>query len=366
MNELYQIISINPGSTSTKIAVFLNETKQFSINITHPISELSKYNEIVDQLSYRKNTILHALEEKHVDLNQTAAFSGRCTGLLPMPGGVYEVNKLMYQHGSIGIGSKHPGNLGPMIAFDFGKQFGARSFVVNPSSVDEFCPQARLTGFHEILRTSRGHPLNQKEVAIRFAEKLGKRYDEINTVVVHMGGGISVTAHQKGKMIDTADSTRGEGRMAPTRTGALPAASLVELCFSGRYSKKELLDIIMKKGGWTDLLGTADALEVEQRIKNGDEYAKLIYDTTAYQIAKDIGAYSAVLCGNVDGILLTGGLAYSNYLVKKISDMTSFIAPVHAYPGEYEMEGLAAGALRVLRGEETPKYYTGEPVFKGF
>lgn len=366
MNNTWQIVAINPGSTSTKAAVFLNETKQFSINIAHPVSELSKYKEIVDQLSYRKETILRALEENHVNLYNTAAFSGRCTGLLPMPGGVYEVNELMYRHGSMGIGSKHPGNLGPMIAFDFGKQFGGRSFVVNPSSVDEFCPQARLTGFHEILRTSRGHPLNQKEVAGRFAAELGKQYDEINAVVVHMGGGISVTAHRRGKMIDTADSTRGEGRMAPTRTGALPAASLVELCFSGRYSQKELLDFIMKKGGWTDLLGTADALEVEQRIKDGDDYAKLVYETTAYQIAKDIGAYAAVLSGDVDGILLTGGLAYSDYLVQKISRMTSFIAPVHTYPGEYEMEGLAAGALRVLSGMEKPKYYTGEPVFRGF
>ncbi len=366
MNKVYQIIAINPGSTSTKVAVFDNDVKRFSVNVPHPTEELRRFPEIVDQLDYRKETILRSLSEQEIDLTKTDAFSGRCTGLLPMPGGVYEVNDLMYQHGSIGPGSKHPGNLGPMIARDFARQFGGRSFVVNPSSVDEFRIEARLTGLHDILRTSRGHPLNQKEVSIRYARQLGKRYEDINVVVVHMGGGISVTAHQHGRMVDTADSTRGEGRMAPTRTGALPAAELVELCFSGKYTKKELLDKIMKTGGWTDLLGTADALEVERRIQAGDTFAKLVYDTTAYQISKDIGAYAAVLSGKVDGILLTGGLAYSKYLVGLITEMTSFIAPVCVFPGEFEMEGLAAGALRVLRGEEAPQYYTGEPVFRGF
>lgn len=366
MNEDYQIIAVNPGSTSTKVAVFDNNVKRLSVNVAHSSDELKKFKEIVDQLDYRKETILGALEENHIDLTKTAAFSGRCTGLLPMTGGVYEVNDLMYRHGSIGIGSRHPGNLGPMIARDFARQFGGRSFVVNPSSTDEFCLEARLTGLGDILRTSRGHPLNQKEVAMRYAAGLGRQYEDINVVVAHMGGGISITAHQRGKMVDTADSTRGEGRMAPTRTGALPAASLVELCFSGKYSEKELLDKIMKTGGWTDLLGTADALEVERRIKEGDMYAKLVYETTAYQIAKDIGAYAAVLSGNVDGILLTGGLAYSDYLVRIITKMTKFIAPVAVFPGEFEMEGLAAGALRVLRGVECPRFYTGQPVFKGF
>ena len=365
-HEPYQIIAINPGSTSTKVAVFDDDVKRFSINVSHSAAELKKFAEIVDQLDYRKQTILTALEERKVDLYKTAAFSGRCTGLLPMPGGVYEVNDLMYQHGSIGPGSKHPGNLGPMIARDFARQFGGRSFVVNPSSADEFCIEARLTGMKEILRTSRGHPLNQKETARRYAAQLGKRYEDINVIVVHMGGGISITAHRKGLMIDTVDSTRGEGRMAPTRSGTVPAAELVELCFSETFTKKQLLDKIMKVGGWTDLLGTADALEVEQRIKDGDTFAKLVYETTAYQIAKDVGACAAVLSGEVDGIVLTGGLAYSDYMSGMIAARAKFIAPVVRIPGEFEMEGLAAGALRVLEGEESPKSYTGEPVFRGF
>ena len=362
----YQIIAINPGSTSTKVAVFADEEKRVSINVSHSAEELSRFPEIVDQLDYRKQTILQALAQHNVEMEKTDAFSGRCTGLLPMPGGVYEVNDLMYEHGSIGPGSKHPGNLGPMIARDFARQFGGRSFVVNPSSADEFCLYARLTGMKEILRTSRGHPLNQKEAARRYATQLGKEYSQINAVVVHMGGGISVTAHEKGRMIDTVDSTRGEGRMAPTRSGTVPAAELIELCFSGKFTKKQLLDKVMKVGGWVDLLGTSDALEVERRIAAGDEFAKLVYETTAYQIAKDVGACAAVLSGEVDGIVLTGGLAYSDTLCNLISARTRFIAPVLRFPGEFEMEGLAAGALSVLRGEQTPLSYTGEPVFRGF
>ena len=361
-----QIIVINPGSTSTKTALFMDEEKVFSVNVQHDAAKLAEYKEIVDQLDFRKEAILAALEKEQVDLSKTAAFAGRCTGLLPMPGGVYEVNELMYQHGSIGIGSRHPGNLGPMIALDFKNEFGGRAFCVNPSTVDEFIPEARVTGLKDMFRTSRGHPLNQKEVAMRYAEDSGRAYTDVNVIVAHMGGGISVGAHQKGRLIDNVDSTRGEGRMAPTRTGALPAANLIERCFSGKYTEKELLNKVMKTGGWMDHLQTADAIEVEQRIQKGDRYAQLIYEATAYQLAKDIAAMAAVLDGEVDAILLTGGMAYSETMVNMIRRKTSFIAPVIPYPGEYEMEGLAKGALRVLKGLEEPKIYTGEPVFKGF
>lgn len=362
----YQIVVINPGSTSTKTALFQNDKKVFSINVVHDSGKLSEYREIVDQLSFRKEAILNALKQEQVDMQKTDAFAGRCTGLLPMAGGVYEVNELMYYHGSIGIGSKHPGNLGPMIAMDFQKEFGGRAFCVNPSSVDEFIPQARVTGLKEILRTSRGHPLNQKEVAMRYAESIGKTYFEVHVIVVHMGGGISIGAHRKGRIIDNVDSTRGEGRMAPTRSGALPAADLIELCFSGKYTEKELLEKVMKTGGWMDHLHTADAIEVQERIRKNDRYAQFIFDATGYQIAKDIAAMAAVLDGKVDAILLTGGMAYSQPMVRLIEQKTSFIAPVLVYAGEYEMEGLASGALRVLKGEEEPKSYTGKPVFEGF
>ena len=366
MSKAYQIIVLNIGSTSTKVAAFVNDELIFSKNLDHSADELAKYEEIPQQLPFRKEAIMNALEEAKIDISKTAGFSAICTGLLPMPGGTYEVNDLMYKHGEMGIGSKHPGNLGPMLALELARQFGARGFVVNPSSIDEFCDKARLTGFSEVLRTSRGHPLNQKEVAMRYAHQNGKRYQDINLIVVHMGGGISICAHEKGKLIDGVDSTKGEGRMAPTRTGALPVALVVEICFSGKYTEKQLLDKVQKTGGWVDLLGTSDGREVQKCIKDGDEFANFVYETTAYQIAKDIGSCAAVLSGDVDAILLTGGLAYSDYLTDIIKKMTEFIAPIHIYPGEFEMEALAAGALRVLQGEEEALSYTGEPVFKGF
>ena len=217
-----------------------------------------------------------------------------------------------------------------------------------------------------MFRTSRGHPLNQKEVAMRYAKDHGKEYTEVNVIVVHMGGGISVGAHRKGKIIDNVDSTRGEGRMAPTRTGTLPAANLIELCFSGKYTEKELLNKVMKNGGWIDHLGTADGIEVENRIKSGDRYAKLIFHATCYQLAKDIAAMASTMDGEVDAIILTGGLAHSDLLAQCLEKKTAFIAPTVIYAGEFEMEGLAAGALRVLNGQEEPKFYTGEPVFQGF
>lgn len=361
-----QIVVINPGSTSTKIALYRDTEKVFSRNLDHSAEELSHFPEIADQLDFRKEVILRALAEENVDIRKTDAFAGRCTGLLPMPGGVYEVNDLMYQHASIGIGSRHAGNLGPMIAMDFVKEFGGRAFCVNPSSVDEFILDARLTGLKDEFRTSRGHPLNQKEVARHYAMDEGKDYSDVNVIVVHMGGGISIGAHQKGKIIDNVDSTRGEGRMAPTRTGALPAADLVEICFSGKYTRIELLDKIMKTGGWVDHLGTSDGIEVEERIENGDKYAEIVFNATVYQIAKDIGAMAAAMDGEVDAILLTGGLAYSKPIKEILERKVSFIAPIRLYPGEFEMEGLASGALRVLEGQEEPRSYTGEPVFKGF
>lgn len=365
MSRSFQIVAVNPGSTSTKLAVFDGEQKRFAANVEHPPEELARFPEIIDQLDYRKEAILSALQSAGVDLTRTAAFSGRCTGLLPMEGGVYEVNDLMYRHGRTGPGSRHPGNLGPVIVRDFADRFGGRSFVVDPSSVDELCPEARLTGLGGMFRSSRGHPLNQRAAAMRYAERLGRSYREMNLVVAHLGGGISIGAHRRGRMIEMVDSTRGEGRMAPTRTGGLPAASVVELCFSGRYTRRELLDKIMKTGGWLDLLGTSDAREVERRIDAGDRLARLVLEATAYQTAKDIAACAAALCGAVDGVLLTGGLANDARFVELIRDRVLFIAPVTVFPGEFEMEGLAAGALRVLTGEEAPRSYTGEPVFQG-
>ncbi len=363
---MYKVIVLNPGSTSTKVAVYEDDKKIVSENIDHPASVLGKFANIVDQLPYRKDIIKKVLAGKGVDLGSADAFSAICTGLMPMAGGVYEVNDKMYADGQIGPGSKHPGNLGPLLAKDFADEFHSRAFIVDASSVDEFQEEARVTGFTELFRTSRGHPLNQRAASRKYAADCGKPYEELNLVVTHLGGGISVSAHCKGKMVDTVDSTRGEGRMAPTRTGTAPLADVVSLCFSGKYTEKELITMIMKTGGWVAHLGTSDAREVEKRIAEGDRYAELIYRTTAYQIAKDIAAMASVMSGDVDAIILTGGVAYSEKMTDMIRERVEFIAPVKIYPGEYEMDALAAGAIRALDGTEEPKFYTGEPIFQGF
>jgi butyrate kinase len=246
------------------------------------------------------------------------------------------------------------------------KQYGGAAFVVNPPDVDEFQDVARITGMKEITRTSHIHALNQKETAIRHAASINKKYEDLNLIVAHIGGGVSVVAHRKGKMIDGNDNVGGDGPMAPTRTSSLPTADLVRLCFSGKYTEKQLLERCMKNGGFVDLLGTADTLEVIKRIENGDRYAELVHDAMIYQIVKAVGAMAAALEGRVDGILLGGGLAHDKNLVIKITRFCSFIAPVTAYPGEFEMEAMAAGALRVLRGEEAIKKYSGIPVWQGF
>ena len=359
---MYRIIVLNPGSTSTKVALYEGTEKVFQTNI----DELAKYERIVDQLPYRKQVIEDILAEKGVDIASADAFSAICTGLLTMPGGVFEVNDAMYEHGKIGPGSKHPGNLGPLLAKDFAEKYGRRAFVVDPSSLDEFTEEARMTGFVEILRTPRGHPLNQRAVARRYAADHGTTYEDVNLVVVHLGGGISIGAHEHGKMVDNVDSSRGEGRMAPTRSGTAPIADVVEMCFSGEYSKADMINKVMRTGGWTAHLGTADALEIERRIEAGDKYAELVYRTTAYQIAKDVAAMAAALKGKVDAIIMTGGISHSKLMVSMVRERTEWIAPVEVYPGEFEMDALAAGAIRALSGEETPKSYTGEPVFPGF
>jgi len=363
---MVRVIVLNPGSTSTKTAVYEDKNKVLSVNIDHPAGELAAFPRIADQLPYRKRLIVDTLKSNGVDLRSADAFSAICTGLLPMAGGVFEVNDRMYADGLSAPGSKHPGNLGPLLAGDLAREYGGRAFIVDASSVDEFTEEARMTGFVELTRTSRGHPLNQRAVARRYAEDVGKSYDELNLVVVHLGGGISVSAHCRGKMVDTVDSTRGEGRMAPTRSGAAPLADVIELCYSGRFTESEMLAKVMSKGGWTAHLGTNDAREVEKRIRQGDSYAALVYRVTAYQTAKDIAAMASVMSGQVDAILLTGGIAYSEMMTDMLQERIGFIAPVKVYPGEYEMDALAAGAIRVLEGKEEPKYYTGEPIFPGF
>lgn len=361
-----KVLAINPGSTSTKIALFENGEMVLREDVSHRAEDLAQFPDIPDQLPFRKKAILEALAKHSVVLEGCAAFAGRGGGLRSCEGGVYEVNDTMLEHAKSGkYGGRHPAALGCQLAAEFAKQYHARAFVVNGPDTDEFCPEARVTGLSDVFHASHIHALNQKEVALRVAKSLGLEYRKANFIVAHLGGGVSITAHHQGRMVDSNDIIHGDGPMAPTRSGALPVKDVIDLCFSGRWTKEELHARITKQGGFVDHLGTADVLEIKARRKD-EPYADLIYRAFQYQVAKQIGAMAAVLEGNIDAIILTGGISRDEELVENVKRKIGFLAPVVVRPGEVEMEALISGALRVLRGEETPKFYTGEPVFRNF
>ncbi|MEG0755422.1 MAG: butyrate kinase [Oscillospiraceae bacterium] len=362
---MMQILTINPGSTSTKIALFANETKIFATTVVHDAAKLATYPQVWDQLDYRMETILAVCEEQKVDLDRCDAFVGRGGGLNPCRAGTYEVNDMVIRHAGRN-GGYHPCALGCVIARNFADRYHARAFIVNSPDVDEYCDEAHMTGLAGLYKTFTSHVLNQKETARRVAEDLGKTYESCNLIVCHLGGGVSVAAHQNGRMLDTNGAINGEGPMAPTRSGALPAMDVIEECFSGKYTKEEMKLRITKFGGVVDHLGTSEMRDVRTMIENGNHYAALVYSTFIYQIAKEVGAMAAVLHGNVDAIVLTGGIAHDEELCQRLGEMVGFIAPIIIRPGEYEMEALCHGGLQVLLGLETPTQYDGVSVFQGF
>lgn len=366
MEKRYKVFTLSPGSTSTKLAVFENDRMVFKANVSHDPEKLKSFAEISDQLPYRKSTILYELKEQGISLADMDAFAAYSGGLESMAGGVYPVNAMILKHSREGRTVKHPAILGSQLIHAFSEEYGAPAYLVNPPDVDEFQDLARVTGLKDIYRESRVHVLNQKEVAMRYAKELGRKYEECNFVVCHVGGGLSITAQHHGLMIDGNDVLNGDGPMAPNRSGEVPAVPLIKMCFSGEYTEKEMIAKISKTGGLLGHLGTDSALEIEKRIAGGDRYAKLIFDGMAYQLCKYIGSYSVVLEGKVDGIILTGGVSNSKYFTDQIVKRCGWIAPVKIYGGDFEMEALAAGAVRVLSGEEQPKTYTGIPVWSGF
>ena len=363
----YKIFAVNPGSTSTKVALFDGDLELFKTNVTHDMERLVRFPYFTQHLEYRKETIDRALEEAGISLEGTDAFVGRGGGLYSMPGGTYYIDELIADHAGRSVnGVNHPAALGCTLAERYMKEFGGQGFIVNPPDVDEYQEVARVTGIDGVYRTSHIHTLNQKETAIRHANSHGVKYEQQNYIVCHIGGGTSVAAHRQGRMVDGINMVGGEGPMAPTRCGQLPGDELIRLCFSGKYTEDQMLGFCMKTGGFASTLGTIDAIEVVERGKHGDRKAKLMWDSMIYQICKEIGAMSAVLHGNVDAILLGGGMVYEKSLTDQIRSTCEYIAPVFAYPGEFEMEAMAAGAVRVLSGEEEGKHYTGRPVFSGF
>ena len=362
----WRVLVINPGSTSTKVGLFDGERAVFTVNVAHEASELAKFAGVSDQLPYRVGLIEQALAENGVELASIDAFVGRGGGLLPLPGGTYEVDDVLLDHATRGAnGVQHPAQLGPQIARAFAGRVGKPAFVVNPPDTDELCDEARMTGVRGVYRHVHLHALNLKETAIRHAASAGRAYEECRFVVCHIGGGISVSAHDRGRMVDGADIVGGEGPMAPTRCGALPVAEVLDYLDAG-HATADVRRMCMKTGGFVDLLGTSDALEVSRRAEAGDEAYRRAWDAMVYQICKEIGAMAAVLGGNVDGILLGGGMVHNKSLVRAIEERCGWIAPVTAYPGEFELEAMAAGARRVLDGVEKPLRYSGKPVFEGF
>lgn len=361
-----KIFAVNPGSTSTKIALFENENCLFSRNVSHDAAKLAEFPGISEQLPYRMQTIQSLMEESHVSLEDVDAFVGRGGGLLAMEGGTYEVDPVMLDHSWRGAnGVQHPAQLGPHIAKHLADRYGAKAYVVNPPDVDELQDVARMTGIDGVYRIIHLHALNLKETAIRHAKTvLGRRYEDCSLIVCHIGGGVSVSAHRGGRMIDGYDIVGGEGPMAPTRCGGISVANVLD--YLETHSVQEVRSMLTKTGGFVSQVGYSDAIQLTKQAAAGDRKAEMVWNAIIYQIAKGIGAMASVLHGQVDGVLLGGGMVYSEDLVRQLKDYCGYIAPVTAYPGEFEMEAMAAGALRVLTGEETARRYTGKLVWSGF
>lgn len=352
-----KLLIINPGSTSTKIGVFQDENIIFEETLRHSVEELSKYDKIYDQYEFRKDIILKALDKSNIDINTLSGVVGRGGLLKPIEGGTYEVNEKMLEDLKVGVLGEHASNLGGILAYEIVKEIEGKAFIVDPVVVDELSDVARISGMKEIQRISIFHALNQKAVARRFAKSINKKYEDLNLIVAHLGGGISVGTHEKGRVIDVPNALDGEGPFSPERSGGLPVGDLVKLCYSGKYTLNEIKKMIKGNGGLVSYLNTNDGREVVKRINEGDKYAELIYFAMAYQVAKEIGACAAVLKGKVDGIILTGGIAYDKMFTSWIEERVSFISDVIIYPGEDELAALNQGGLRVLRGEEEAKKY---------
>ncbi len=353
------ILTINPGSTSTKIAVFHSNELIFQKNIRHSSEEIDRFAKISEQFGYRKEIIIRELEEAGIDISGIHAIVGRGGLLKPIPSGVYEVNERMKEDLRNGLrGQQHASNLGGLIADDIAKNIqGAKAYIADPVVVDELEDVARYSGHPAFKRTSIFHALNQKAIGRMHALTIGRKYEELNLIIVHLGGGITVGAHLKGRVIDVNQGLDGEGPFSPERSGTLPSGDLVRLCFSGKYSEIEVLKMITGQGGLVAFLGTNNAYEVEQRVMEGDIEATNVQNAMAYQVAKLIGAMAVVLDGEVDAILVTGGIAYNKIFVDYIKNKTAKIAQIEVYPGEDEMRALALNGLMVLDGEVEAKVY---------
>ncbi len=358
-----KILVINPGSTSTKMAVYDHENPVFVRNIAHTAEELAQFDAITEQQDFRRQLVLDELKRSNISLDFDAVI-GRGGLVKPICGGVYEINKRMLEdtlHGC--VMHNHACNLGCLIAYEIANMINSqqskncRAFIADPGVVDELSPFARISGSPLMPRICIWHALNHRAIARRYAHSIDKQYEDLNLIICHLGGGISIAAHKHGRAIDVNNALDGEGPFSPERAGSLPAADLIRLCFSGKYNEKQLLKRIAGQAGLTAHLGTNNMLEILERINQGDFHAKLLVDAMLYHTAKAIAAESAVLCGRIDAILLTGGMAHSNYIISELRHRIEFLAPVHIFPGEDEMEALAQNALDVLLGKREAHVY---------
>ena len=348
---------INPGSTSTKIGVFEDETLLFEETLRHSTEEISKYATIFDQKDFRKNIIIDLLKSKEFDVKSLGMVVGRGGMLKPIPGGTYACTDALVKDLEVGVSGQHASNLGGILAREIADEIGVPSFIVDPVVVDELMPIARYSGVPELPRVSIFHALNQKAVAKRYAKETGKKYEDLNLIVVHMGGGVSVGPHKNGKVIDIFNALDGDGAFSPERSGAVPVGALVKMCFSGEYTQAEVYKKLVGNGGFNAYVGTNDMRDVEKMVNEGNEKAAEVRDAFILQMSKNIGAMATVLEGKVDQIIVTGGIAYDKYVVAKLKERCEWIAPFTVYPGEDELLALVQGGLRVLNGEEEAKNY---------
>ena len=363
--KIYHILTINPGSTSTKASLYENDDEVWRANIEHTAEQLDAFESVGEQGPFRRDAVLSALAEAGRSTSKLDAVVGvGGVGLAGIPYGTYAVNETMLDDAKQGKHAVHPNNLGVIIADEIARTCGAQAYAAGMASSEEFQEVAHVGGFKETPRRCCVHMLNTKEVALRHAASLGKRYDEMNLVIAHVGGGITVAAHRRGKVVDGTDGVDQEGPMSPNRPGTVRLISFMKLLASKTAAEQKKL--VSSQGGFVSHLGTNDARKVRQMAKDGDEYAALVYDALLYQVGGWIGHMAAVLKGEVDGVILTGGLMNDEYAANYVKDMVEWIAPVSVYPGELEGEALASAALRVLRGEEALLEYTGESTWNGF
>jgi butyrate kinase len=355
-----RILAINPGSTSTKISVFDDHDDAFTMNIKHTTEEICSFKCVMEQHSFRKDIIINELNQAGILLSSIEVVVGRGGLIKPIPGGVYRINDALLRDLKLEIMGTHPSNLGGLLAFEIASEIGDNisSYIVDPVIVDELDEMARISGMPEIPRVSIFHALNQKAVARRYAREHWKKYEELNLIIVHLGGGITVGAHKEGRVIDVNNGLDGEGPFSPERSGSLPVGALIKLCYSGKYTYDELRKKITGQGGLVAYLGTNSAYEAGLKAKGGDKQALLVYKAMAYQVAKEIGAIATVLEGRVDAIILTGGIAYDEDFCKWIEERVGFISKVVIYPGEDEMKALAEGVYYALKGEIEIREYS--------